>query len=94
VNGKKRKNCTWIGKKGKDSGRVERLCERDDVTAACPSTCGLCCGDNADFEFKAMKKGKMQTCEWLAKKYDQRKENCKKIEVKSACQAACKNCSN
>jgi len=92
VNGKNKKDCTWVVKKGVDSTRLERMCGRDDVKEACPSACGICCGDNADFTFKA-EGGKTQTCAWIAKQPDKRLDECEKKKVKAACQLTCDNCS-
>lgn len=77
VNGKKKKNCTWVVKKGTDSTRLVKMCEREDVRIECSSACGICCGDNADFKFKA-EYGKIQNCAWIAKRPLRRIDKCKK----------------
>jgi len=91
VNGKPKKDCTWVLKKGLDSKRYAKMCARADVVEACPSACGLCCADNADFTFKA-EFGKTQECAWIGKQLDKRLDECEKPKVKAACQLTCSNC--
>eukprot|EP00979_Chaetoceros_neogracilis_P012607 scaffold3365_cov129-Chaetoceros_neogracile.AAC.1 len=91
VNGKDKKDCTWVARKGEDSKRVEKLCARNAVFNACPSACGLCCSDNAGFTFKAGG-GKTRNCAWIARRYLKRLDECEKIKVKAACQLTCDNC--
>merc|ERR1712008_390880 len=45
-----KKTCQWIQTPGKEKRR-QKLCLYDDVRAACPNTCGLCCGDDPETEF-------------------------------------------
>ena len=68
----------WVAKKGSDSPRNAKMCGRADVLEACPSACGVCCGDDAEFTFKG-NFGKNQTCEWIGKQFDKRKNQCEKI---------------
>jgi len=91
VNGKAKKDCTWVLKKGFDSPRYAKMCARNDVIAACPSACGLCCADNPDFTFTA-EFGKTQTCAWIAKKPGKRLDECESPSIKAACQLTCSNC--
>merc|ERR1711957_845313 len=51
VNGKTDKDCLWVIKKGPDSGRVAKMCTRSDIKEACPSACGVCCGDDPLYTF-------------------------------------------
>jgi len=67
------------------------MCGRVDVKEACPSACGVCCGDDSGFKFKA-EGGKMQKCGWIAKQPDKRIDECGKKKVKAACQLTCGNC--
>jgi len=67
------------------------MCGREDVRIACPSACGICCGNNNTFKFKA-EFGKKQKCKWIGKRPEKRNDECKKNKVKAACQLACDNC--
>merc|ERR1712012_199329 len=91
VNGKAKKDCTWVYKKGPDSNRFAKMCARADVIEACPSACGVCCADNPDFTFTA-EFGKTQDCAWIAKQPDKRLDECENSKVKSACMLTCGNC--
>lgn len=91
VNGKTRKDCTWVVKKGVESKRLDKMCAKADVVEACPSACGVCCGDDANFSFKA-RGGNIQDCEWIVKKFDKRRSECDRLKVKAACMRTCDNC--
>jgi hypothetical protein len=94
VDGKLKQDCTWVAKKGADSGRRKKLCTRNDVRGACPSACGFCCADNPDFTFTAIG-GKTQDCAWITKNFGKKEirlRECKKNKVKAACQLTCDNC--
>merc|ERR1712079_14649 len=91
VNGKAKKDCTWVVRKGLDSPRIEKMCARADVVEACPSACGVCCGDDAGFTFTATG-GKTQDCAWIAKRPGKRLDEWDKNKVKAACMLTCGNC--
>lgn len=93
MNGKEKKDCTWVVKKGKDSARWTKMCARADVVEACPSACGVCCADDPDFTFTA-EFGKTQNCAWIGKKPGRRMDECSSPMVKAACQLTCDNCTN
>jgi hypothetical protein len=44
VGGKNKKDCDWVNKPKKVKRR-EKLCKKQNVRAACPDVCGLCCLD-------------------------------------------------
>jgi len=91
VNGKEKKDCAWVVRKGFDSDRHTKMCARADVVEACPSACGVCCADDPNFKFKA-EYGKTQKCEWIGKQPGKRMDECAKPRVKSGCQLTCGNC--
>jgi len=68
-----------------------QYCLNNEVTTACPVTCGLCCEDDLTFRFQIkmkdpnIKKG----CTWIGRKEDRQKKYCFNFMEKASIQAAC-----
>jgi len=91
-----KKTCQWIQTPGKEKRR-QKLCLYDDVRAACPNTCGLCCGDDPETEFGwSSKKGwTTETCDWLTanpNKTETRLKKCDTTTAKKICLLSCDAC--
>jgi len=80
------KGCDWIA--AKESRRLSKCREVEEVQKSCATTCGYCCRDDETF---TLKKSSM-TCAWIAKKSNRRKKFCKKNKVKVGCRETCKAC--
>jgi len=69
----------------------QEYCTYDEVTKACPVSCGICCDDNPTFTIK-IRDGdstKKIGCDWIGKMKARRKKYCYNIKKKALVQAAC-----
>jgi len=67
------------------------MCTRSDIKEACPSACGVCCGDDPTYTFLTDNVGE-KDCRWIAKRIDRRSGYCDQRITKAACQLTCDNC--
>ena len=58
------KNCKQI--RNNERRRLS-MCQIKEVNDACPQSCGVCCGNDIDWEFKLSNTDKMANCYWLVK---------------------------
>merc|ERR1712161_140071 len=94
INGKKKKNCAFVSRKEK---RRIKLCNKERVRSNCPSSCGLCCADDDEFEFETEDdRVDKKDCAWIAKKFARRKGYCTdrgdSPNIRANCQLTCDNC--
>jgi hypothetical protein len=64
--GNPKKNCKQI--RNKEARRVD-MCPIPEVNAACQASCGMCCEDDAAYQFKLKKSDKLKDCDWITKNW-------------------------
>lgn len=84
-------DCLWVGRKGDAGSRRQEKCNREDVSLACPIQCGLCCADDATFNF-VLDNGQTKDCAWIKFKYLKRIDFCDRVQIRTACAYTCNNC--
>lgn len=79
-----------------DDFRREQLCIFEEVSQNCPQTCGLCCEDDGEYEFKIKRRteGKPRTrvtkkCKWLGNKVSRQEKYCRTWSLGSMVSKAC-----
>jgi len=81
-----------------DEDLRQNLCVKEEVTSACPHTCGQCCENSADYRF-TRRNGMTAGCLWLKKK-KRKSRYCNNTEilfdggvtVRGGCPKACNSC--
>jgi len=88
LNGKKGKNCKWIGQK---ENRRKKQCKKNEVNIGCPSVCGLDCCDDPTYKFKAGS-GAKKSCNWLKENLSNENKYCPKKHIRTQCAKTCDFC--
>jgi len=88
LNGKKKRNCKWIGQR---KNRRKQQCKKDEVEIGCPSVCGLDCCDDPTFKFK-IDSGARKSCNWLKNSVSSEDKYCAKNMIKTQCSETCGFC--
>ena len=77
----------------------QNLCVKEEVTSACPHTCGQCCEDSVYYRF-TRRNGMTAGCLWLRKDEKRKSRYCNNTEilfdggvtVRDGCPKACNSC--
>mmetsp|Transcript_5628 Transcript_5628/g.8345 ORF Transcript_5628/g.8345 Transcript_5628/m.8345 type:complete len:339 (-) Transcript_5628:147-1163(-) len=88
-----KRSCKFIRKK---ELRRQKFCTIVEVNESCPQTCGSCCVDNPDYEFKLLfDKKQKRGCQWLSKP-ERRDKYCKSWNngsmIRNECVFSCNVC--
>lgn len=86
---KEKKTCKWISK---TETRRQNLCQNELVVKNCPGVCGVCCANDAWFQFK-LYNGKKKKCEWL-NKTNRIEYYCPRGQIETQCPVNCGVCQN
>merc|ERR1719411_957333 len=87
--GNKMKPCLWLN----SAKRKQKECKKKTVAAACPRSCGTCCGNVKSFKFKT-NEGPARNCSWLGADDFRIKQYCSANWIAKRCTKACGKCKN
>jgi len=96
--GLKKKTCAWV--MAADEDLRKEYCAQSDVYQNCPTSCGVCCEDDANYSVKKIaskKKGKKKVkvdCNWIQKKPKRISDYCANDKTSAACPSVktCNSC--